>query len=48
MIGDVAGQGARAAAHRALARFTVRSVAQLTGDLQAAAAQVNRSRCARE
>jgi GAF domain-containing protein len=43
VIGDVAGQGARAAALTGLARFTVRSVAQLTGDLLAAAAQVNRT-----
>ena len=43
VIGDVAGQGARAAALTGLARFTVRSVAQLTGDLRAAARQVNRT-----
>jgi serine phosphatase RsbU (regulator of sigma subunit) len=43
VIGDVAGQGARAAALTGLARFTVRTVAQLTGDLRAAAAQVNRT-----
>jgi GAF domain-containing protein len=43
VIGDVAGQGARAAALTGLARFTVRSVAQLTGDVRAAAAQVNRT-----
>jgi GAF domain-containing protein len=43
VIGDVAGQGARAAALTGLARFTVRSVSQLTGDLRAAAAQVNRT-----
>jgi sigma-B regulation protein RsbU (phosphoserine phosphatase) len=43
VIGDVAGQGARAAALTGLARFTVRAVAQLTGDPVAAAAQVNRT-----
>jgi serine phosphatase RsbU (regulator of sigma subunit) len=43
IIGDVAGHGARAAALTGLARFTLRSVGQLTGDPVAAAAQVNRT-----
>jgi serine phosphatase RsbU (regulator of sigma subunit)/PAS domain-containing protein len=43
VIGDVEGQGARAAALTSLARYTLRSVAQLTGDPVRAAAQLNRT-----
>ena len=43
VIGDVAGQGARAAALTGLARFTLRSVGQLTGDPVRAAEQLNRT-----
>jgi GAF domain-containing protein len=43
VIGDVAGQGARAAALTGLARFTLRSVGQLTGDPRRAAQQLNRT-----
>jgi serine phosphatase RsbU (regulator of sigma subunit)/PAS domain-containing protein len=42
-IGDVTGQGARAAALTGLARFTLRSVAQYAGTLQDAMAAVNRA-----
>jgi sigma-B regulation protein RsbU (phosphoserine phosphatase) len=41
VIGDVAGQGARAAALTGLARVTLRSVGQLTGDPVRAAEQLN-------
>ena len=43
VIGDVAGQGARAASLTGLARFTMRAVGQLTGDPVAVAAQLNRT-----
>ena len=43
VIGDVAGQGARAAGLTGLARFTLRSVGQLTGDPVRAAEQLNRT-----
>ena len=43
VIGDVAGQGARAAALTGLARFTLRSIGQLTGDPVRAAEQLNRT-----
>ena len=43
VIGDVAGQGARAAALTGMARFTLRSVGQLTGDPVRAAEQLNRT-----
>jgi serine phosphatase RsbU (regulator of sigma subunit)/PAS domain-containing protein len=43
VIGDVAGQGARAAALTGLARFTLRAVGQLTGDPVRAAQQLNRT-----
>ena len=43
VVGDVAGQGARAAALTGLARFTLRSIGQLTGDPMAAAEQLNRT-----
>jgi PAS domain-containing protein len=43
VIGDVAGQGARAAALTGMARFTLRSVGQLTGDPVQAAEQLNRT-----
>jgi GAF domain-containing protein len=43
VIGDVAGQGARAAALTGLARYTLRSVGQITGDPLAAVGQVNRT-----
>jgi serine phosphatase RsbU (regulator of sigma subunit)/PAS domain-containing protein len=42
-IGDVAGQGARAAALTGVARHTLRSVAQHTGDPSAAMSAVNRA-----
>jgi phosphoserine phosphatase RsbU/P len=41
MIGDVAGQGAEAAARTSLARFTVRTAAELTGDVGAAVSRLN-------
>jgi serine phosphatase RsbU (regulator of sigma subunit) len=41
VIGDVAGQGAEAAARTSLARFTVRTAAELTGDVSAAVARLN-------
>ena len=43
VIGDVAGQGARAASLTGLARFTMRAVGQQTGDPLAVAAQLNRT-----
>lgn len=43
VIGDVAGQGARAAALTGLARFTLRAAGQLTGDPVRAAEQLNRT-----
>jgi PAS domain S-box-containing protein len=42
-IGDVAGQGARAATLTGLMRYTLRSVAQATGDQESAMAAVNRA-----
>jgi PAS domain S-box-containing protein len=42
-IGDVAGQGARAATLTGLMRYTLRSVAQHTGDQEGAIAAVNRA-----
>jgi len=41
VIGDVAGQGAEAAAQTSLARFTVRTAAELTGDVGLAVARLN-------
>ena len=41
VIGDVAGQGAEAAAQTSLARFTVRTAAELTGDVSLAVARLN-------
>jgi PAS domain S-box-containing protein len=41
VIGDVAGQGAEAAAQTSLARFTLRTAAELTGDVSAAVARLN-------
>jgi sigma-B regulation protein RsbU (phosphoserine phosphatase) len=41
VIGDVAGQGAEAATRTSLARFTVRTAAELTGDVGRALAQLN-------
>jgi GAF domain-containing protein/anti-sigma regulatory factor (Ser/Thr protein kinase) len=41
VVGDVAGQGAEAAALTALARYTLRSTGQLTGDPARAAHQLN-------
>jgi GAF domain-containing protein len=41
IIGDVAGQGAEAASLTGLARYTLRSVGQLTGDPARAARQLN-------
>lgn len=43
VIGDVAGHGARAAALTGLARFTLRTAGQLTGDPAATAARVNQT-----
>jgi hypothetical protein len=43
VVGDVAGQGARAAALTGLARFTLRTAGQITGDLVRAAEQLNRT-----
>ena len=43
VIGDVAGQGPRAAALTGLARFTLRTAGQLSGDPALAAAQLNRT-----
>jgi GAF domain-containing protein len=43
VVGDVAGQGARAAALTGLARFTLRTAGQLTGDPVRAAEQLNRT-----
>ena len=43
VIGDVAGQGPRAAALTGLARFTLRTAGQLSGDPVLAAAQLNRT-----
>ncbi|HEY8581595.1 MAG TPA: SpoIIE family protein phosphatase [Capillimicrobium sp.] len=42
MIGDVAGKGARAAALTALARHTLHTALELTGDARAAVAHLNR------
>ena len=41
VIGDVAGQGAEAAARTSLARFTLRTAAELTGDVSAAVSRLN-------
>ncbi len=41
VIGDVAGQGAEAAAQTSLARFTLRTAAELTGDVSAAVSRLN-------
>ena len=41
VIGDVAGQGAEAATRTSLARFTLRTAAELTGDVGRALAQLN-------
>ena len=41
LIGDVAGQGAEAAARTSLARFTLRTAAELTGDVGAAVSRLN-------
>jgi serine phosphatase RsbU (regulator of sigma subunit)/PAS domain-containing protein len=41
VIGDVAGQGAEAATRTSLARFTVRTAAELTGDVGRALAHLN-------
>jgi PAS domain S-box-containing protein len=41
VIGDVAGQGAEAAVQTSLARFTLRTAAELTGDVSAAVARLN-------
>jgi PAS domain S-box-containing protein len=41
VIGDVAGQGAEAAAQTSLARFTLRTAAELTGDVSAAVGRLN-------
>ena len=41
LIGDVAGQGAEAAARTSLARFTLRTAGELTGDVSAAVARLN-------
>jgi serine phosphatase RsbU (regulator of sigma subunit) len=41
VIGDVAGQGAEAATRTSLARFTIRTAAELTGDVGRALAQLN-------
>jgi len=41
VIGDVAGQGAEAATRTSLARFTVRTAAELTGDVGRALARLN-------
>ena len=41
VIGDVAGQGAEAAARTSLARFTVRTAAELTGDVSRAVSRLN-------
>jgi serine phosphatase RsbU (regulator of sigma subunit) len=43
VVGDVAGQGARAAALTGLARFTLRTAGQLTGDPEITAIQLNRT-----
>jgi hypothetical protein len=43
VVGDVAGQGARAAALTGLARFTLRTAGQITGDPARAAEQLNRT-----
>lgn len=42
-IGDVTGHGARAASVTALARYTLRTAGSLTGDPEAALAELNRS-----
>jgi PAS domain S-box-containing protein len=41
VIGDVAGQGAEAAVQTSLARFTLRTAAELTGDVSAAVSRLN-------
>jgi phosphoserine phosphatase RsbU/P len=41
VIGDVAGQGAEAAARTSLARFTLRTAAELTGDVSTAVSRLN-------
>ena len=41
VIGDVAGQGAEAATQTSLARFTVRTAAELTGDVSLAVSRLN-------
>jgi serine phosphatase RsbU (regulator of sigma subunit)/PAS domain-containing protein len=41
VIGDIAGQGAEAATRTSLARFTVRTAAELTGDVSRAVLQLN-------
>ncbi len=41
VIGDIAGQGAEAAVRTSLARFTVRTAAELTGDVGRAVQQLN-------
>jgi sigma-B regulation protein RsbU (phosphoserine phosphatase) len=41
LVGDVAGQGAEAAARTSLARFTLRTAAELTGDVGAAVERLN-------
>jgi serine phosphatase RsbU (regulator of sigma subunit) len=41
VIGDVAGQGAEAAAQTSLARFTLRTAAELTGDVRTAVSRLN-------
>jgi len=41
VIGDVAGQGAEAATRTSLARFTVRTAAELTGDVSLAVSRLN-------
>jgi GAF domain-containing protein len=43
VVGDVAGQGARAAALTGLARFTLRTAGQITGDPARAAEQLNQT-----
>ena len=41
VVGDVAGQGAEAAARTSLARFTLRTAAELTGDVSTAVSRLN-------
>ena len=41
VVGDVVGQGAEAAAQTSLARFTLRTAAELTGDVSAAVSRLN-------